>query len=460
VFSRYPSDTKRLEELSRRFRRFSLAWLAFITVVAGIGITLFIDRTILYHDLEVSARLLSRHLDHHLRPELFQNLRHPQDPAAQAIFKDLGTLIAIRRMKLVSPEGVITWSDEAELIARKEQTSTALERAYRGQIQVHFEHLSSASFRAEQHTIALPWVSEMHIPLRASGRVAGVVEIYHVPLLLTGDIVAGLAIPWTILVLAAGVYFGLSNRLMLRTSEELIAAQADSERNRRLAAVGQFVSIIVHDTRNLLASIRFACERLASRTLDSAERTELAESVRKPLELSLDMMTDLLDFASNKARSLRCEQHALAALVEEARAMLAPMAESAGHRLLLRIPEQARIYCDAKKFTNILINLVRNSVEAMSSPGEITIEAVPSADRMHLCVRDTGPGIDEKLLPRIFEPFVSQGKDRPGLGLAIIRDLVQRHGGEITAGNGAQGGAEFVLTFPASRAGALPITSD
>jgi two-component system sensor kinase FixL len=97
---------------------------------------------------------------------------------------------------------------------------------------------------------------------------------------------------------------------------------------------------------------------------------------------------------------------------------------------------------------HILVNLLRNAAESMTSPGEVTITATRDKGGVHMQVRDTGNGIPDALLPNLFEPFMSEpGKTRPGLGLAIIRDLVRRHGGEVTARNWEHG-AEFDLYFP------------
>ena len=124
------------------------------------------------------------------------------------------------------------------------------------------------------------------------------------------------------------------------------------------------------------------------------------------------------------------------------------MLDSSGHQLKIDIPDDLIIYWDSQKLLHILINLLRNAAESMTVPGVITIIAARENNGVRMQVKDTGNGIPEKLLANLFEPFMSEpGKTRPGLGLAIIRDLVRRHGGDVTAKNWEQG-AEFDLYFP------------
>ena len=101
----------------------------------------------------------------------------------------------------------------------------------------------------------------------------------------------------------------------------------------------------------------------------------------------------------------------------------------------------------------VLVNLTRNAIEAMrAGPPErrrLTVAtALAEAGMVSVTVADTGPGIPDDLLERLFEPFVTGRRDGMGLGLSISRSIAEKHGGELTAGNRPQGGAWFRLDLP------------
>lgn len=98
----------------------------------------------------------------------------------------------------------------------------------------------------------------------------------------------------------------------------------------------------------------------------------------------------------------------------------------------------------------VMINLLLNAAQAMAEQGgSVEIEANRQPNAIQISVRDTGPGISPKILPKIFEPRFSTRAKRPGLGLHIVRTIVEAHGGHITAANRSDGqGAEFTITLP------------
>ncbi|MFP4227152.1 MAG: sensor histidine kinase, partial [Desulfobacterales bacterium] len=113
------------------------------------------------------------------------------------------------------------------------------------------------------------------------------------------------------------------------------------------------------------------------------------------------------------------------------------------------------IYGDFNQLQQCIINLIFNAVDAMPDGGklEISAEAGQAGDRLVIRVRDSGPGIPESDLPRIFEPFFST-KDAGygvGLGLSTVYGIVKHHEGSITAANEAAGGACFTLELPAAK---------
>jgi signal transduction histidine kinase len=96
----------------------------------------------------------------------------------------------------------------------------------------------------------------------------------------------------------------------------------------------------------------------------------------------------------------------------------------------------------------VFLNLISNAIEAMPSGGQISISAVQNGDGILVEVTDTGPGIPEIVRARLFQPFVTSGKNGLGLGLALSRQTLLDHGGDLWAENNSTGGARFRLHLP------------
>jgi signal transduction histidine kinase len=107
---------------------------------------------------------------------------------------------------------------------------------------------------------------------------------------------------------------------------------------------------------------------------------------------------------------------------------------------------------DWQQLTQVLVNLVRNGLECLSSARDgkrrLAIRTRRSVDTVRIEVVDTGPGIPQDLLSALFEPFISRKAGGTGLGLAVVRKIMLDHGGDVLAENLPEGGARFTLTLP------------
>lgn len=95
----------------------------------------------------------------------------------------------------------------------------------------------------------------------------------------------------------------------------------------------------------------------------------------------------------------------------------------------------------------VLVNLLLNSAQAITGSGQVTVRGSASTGKTEIAVIDSGPGIPPEILPRIFEPMFSTKKVKSGLGLHIVRSIVEQYGGAVAANNRAEGGAEFKIVF-------------
>ncbi len=431
-----------------RFTRLTLLWIITAILLAGISASILFVKILIERDQQLVAGFISSTINHTFSN---QKLNKKNSNQYAALFSKLQFYYQVERILFYDTNGVAVWVNQGNVSDIKKESRNYLKKPLNGSIQIRYsssEKIISGNTETKSKYI-FPWLPDLLIPIRNnSDEVAGVARVTRVPELLIEDLIFGFFILWGILIVSGSIYYIFFYRLFMRTSNELVVCEYDLEKSRRLAELGECVSMIVHDTRNLMGSIQFILERMRDNTISNERRSELIDGAKRPLQMSFAMMEDMLAFVSGKQPPLACYKHKLKQLITEGQDMLMAMLDSSGHQLKTDIPDDLIIYWDSQKLLHILINLLRNAAESMTEPGIITIIAARENDGVRMQVKDTGNGIPEKLLPNLFEPFMSEpGKTRPGLGLAIIRDLVRRHGGDVTAKNWEQG-AEFDLYFP------------
>ncbi len=216
--------------------------------------------------------------------------------------------------------------------------------------------------------------------------------------------------------------------------------------SEKLAAVGMAVSRIVHEIKNPLIAIGGLVLSLYKKE-DRPEHKRKLELILREVERLEKLLYDISDFA--KPLSLELKDTDLVALCQESLEVYRPRLEEAGIKVRLKSDEkEIRAMVDGERLKEVLFNLFENALEAMAdSGGELELEIKREGDRVLIYVRDTGPGIPEKLLPQLFTPFFTTKKKGTGLGLSISRKIVEAHGGNIRARNWERG-AEFIIELP------------
>jgi signal transduction histidine kinase len=219
-------------------------------------------------------------------------------------------------------------------------------------------------------------------------------------------------------------------------SESLEAARAELIRQERIATVGRLASSIVHDLRNPLAAIYGGAEMLVdAEGLAPAQTRRLAGNIYTASRRMLAMLQELLDAAKGKAAELE-----LCRLREVVEAAVESQQAAAHIRFRLEIPEELELPMDRARMERVFVNLLANAIEVMPDGGEIAIVARPEGRGLVVEVRDQGPGIADEVRERLFQPFATYGKRNGlGLGLALSRQTVREHGGDLTAANGTRG---------------------
>ena len=200
----------------------------------------------------------------------------------------------------------------------------------------------------------------------------------------------------------------------------------------------------MHDLRNPLAAISGCAELIFAGKLDAEQTRRIATNICRASER---MKTLLNAFVSTSmGHNERSELSNLRAVLSAA-CDAASVSDRPDIALTMNVAARLELRMDRQRMERVFLNLIVNAMEAMPGGGAIHITASASANRVRITVEDTGPGIPAVIRDRLFEPFATASKaDGVGLGLAISRQSVRAHGGDLWS-EPAQG-ARFVMWLP------------
>lgn len=250
----------------------------------------------------------------------------------------------------------------------------------------------------------------------------------------------------------------LNRDLEGRVIERTAALQDINEELARLnQRKDELVATISHDFRSPLAIIRQNVQTILRDMgqMDEDDLRHFLEGVARQETRLTSMCTNLLDLARLKNRRLPADKVDVGALAAQIVADYEMKAEAAGVDLILERDENepVRIQGDAARMEQVLQNLVDNAIKFTPRAGEVRVTVENTGDQAVLTVADTGCGVPQDALPRLFEPFyqvprqshVGQGS---GLGLAIVNAIIEAHRGEVSVQSAENEGTTFVLSFP------------
>lgn len=219
-----------------------------------------------------------------------------------------------------------------------------------------------------------------------------------------------------------------------------------------------FVASVSHELRTPLAQIRMFTETLQlGRERDAEERQRWLNIISREARRLGDLVENILLFSHIDAdrAKLETERTDLGELIEEVVEGYVQIAEQRGMRILADAPSRIFSMVDPRAMRQIIVNLLDNALKYGPAGQTVSIELERIGSVARITIADQGPGIAAADRKRMWEPFVRLGKDAgttlgSGIGLAVVRGLVEQHGATITLGDAPEGGAQFVLEFEVS----------
>lgn len=357
--------------------------------------------------------------------------------------EELGRQSGVRAVALLGPDlTVLAHSDPARVGGRRDEPALAAALAGR----------QSASRFVEAGGVK---VFEVARPLTLDGARVGLLAIDFSTEAMerawNEDWRAGVLLGLAVLLVGA-LGLGLIFWVQQRHLRETRALEAEMARRERLAALGDVAAAFAHEVRNPLNAVSMGLQRLRAEFVPApgeeyARFVDLMQGEVRRLNAIVEQFLALARPLPLTPAPVSVEE-----LLRELAALVEPEARRARVGVRLAAEALPLVQADRDHVKQVLLNLMLNAVQAMTSGGTLTLEADAARDAVRITVADTGPGIAPDVLPRVFDPYFTTKPGGLGLGLTIARRIVEAHGGALTVESAPGRGSRFHVTLPLGRA--------
>ena len=223
--------------------------------------------------------------------------------------------------------------------------------------------------------------------------------------------------------------------MLVKQNEDLLSKVESKSRelvkSERLATIGTMASRVAHDLKNPLTILHTYAEMLTPEILSKLDSKDKEKWLRMQNSI-FDMnriIEDVLDFA--RTSEIKKSQTSFLNILK-----LAMNHVKSTYGIIINLPEKDfKINCDARKIEGVLSNIINNAVQALDGNGEIDIETKIDSEFLNIQIKDSGPGISEENLDKVFEPMFTTKTTGTGLGLVICKSIIEQHGGTISVSN-------------------------
>lgn len=235
--------------------------------------------------------------------------------------------------------------------------------------------------------------------------------------------------------------------LLIQDLSQVKSLEEELRRSERMAALGKMAAGVAHELRNPLSSIKGLAILLKSRFHDKSGDLETADILVQEVERLNRSIGELLDYA--RPQKLIKEDVHPEEVVQKAVSLIRMDAESVGVSVEMEMAaDLPLVQADQDKLIQVFLNLFLNSIQAMEQGGLLDVSVTVQGKNVLFTIKDTGRGVNEGDLPRIFDPYFTTKPEGTGLGLAMSMKIIEEHGGTMTFQSEEEMGTTVVVTLP------------
>lgn len=240
-------------------------------------------------------------------------------------------------------------------------------------------------------------------------------------------------------------YSQLLEEIVQKRTDELKKTQAELVKSERLAAIGELAGMIGHDLRNPLTGIKNSAYFMKKKgsQLQLGQAKEMLETIDKCVDYSNRIINDLLDYS--REIHLALENQSPKKLLDDS---LTIMNIPQNIKVKNKLCQTPIIRVDPDKIKRVFTNLIKNAVDAMPDGGKITVEGKEVKGGLEISFADTGIGIGDEIMPKLFSPLFTTKAQGMGFGLAICKRIIEAHRGAISVRTVKGQGTTFTITLP------------
>lgn len=397
----------------------------------SLGLTMgqFLDYRIAPGELGISLKTLDS-----VRTEFFDHIAHLPDALLATVF---------------APDGLVVWSTNSTLIGKQTDHNVDLAESIRLKTMVARGHVQrTGSDRSERQFLREPknLYIENYIPLfDREGNIASVIEVYKEPESLIRTLEKGYRLIWGGAVLAGLVVYLSLFWIAFRAAQQIRSQQQQLVENETLVVVGEMSSAVAHGLRNPLAAIRSSAE--LAQDADGASIEKNLRDIINQVDRLSRWVREMLLFA----RPLSDEREAmdLSAIVDEVLRGFEQQIRQAAIEVDWTPAPVAPVIGHSALVTQALNSVISNAVEAMPKGGRLRLSVTPEqgTKAVVVTVSDTGAGMTEAQLALACKPFHTTKRTGLGVGLALVKRIMERFGGSLQLASQVNQGTDVRLTF-------------
>ncbi len=235
--------------------------------------------------------------------------------------------------------------------------------------------------------------------------------------------------------------------LLMRDVTQIRELEKEVARSRHLTSISSLAAGVAHEIRNPLSSIKGFAIYLKERLQADSEDKKTADIIVDEVERLNRVITQLIEFA--RPMELKKEKTRISDLVGHALKLIEGEAQKNNIQINVS-PENNELFAevDPDKVKQVLLNIFLNALASMKNGGSLDINIFEEKENVEVAVQDTGTGIGEKDLPRIYDPYFTSKPAGTGLGLAVVQKIMEAHGGKVSVESAKEKGTKVSLYFP------------